>query len=56
MYLIDADVFSPDLFNHHFNEEKQLQKMFSCYSISSFYVSNLFKPSFTSQSLSNKAV
>ena len=27
LYLIDADVFNSDLFSHHFNEEKKLQKM-----------------------------
>ena len=25
-YLIDGVVFNPDLFSHHFNEEKQLKK------------------------------
>ena len=55
-YLIDADVFNSDLLSHHFNEEKQIQKMFNYYSISSVYLSNLFKLSFTFQSLWNVAV
>ena len=37
LYLIDAVVFNSDLFSHHYNEEKQLQKMLSYYSISSVY-------------------
>ena len=56
LYLTDADVFNSDIFSHHFNEEKQLQKMFSYYSISSVYLSNLFKLSFTFHSLPNVAV
>ena len=44
VYLIDADVFNSDLFSHHFNEEKQLQKMFIYYSISSVYLVNLYLP------------
>ena len=56
LYLIDADIFNSDLISHHFNQEKQLQKMFSYYSIRSVYLSNLFKLSFTSQSLPNVAL
>ena len=56
LYVIDADVFNSDLFSHHFNEEKQLQKMFSYYSTSSVHLSNFFKLSFTFQIFSNVAV
>ena len=56
LYLIDADVFNSDLFSHHCNEEKHLQKIFSYYSISSVYLSSLFKLSFTFQSLQNVTV